>query len=129
MSYRKWKLGSLLLVAMLSSVSPIYAASGNKPWQVTELLADKPMCTSRGTYSYNATWKPIIWDNRPWPRYHVLAHNCVTGPITCGADRCGVQASGCRTGAPGAWVAVTADIGKSISGVRQGVPPPGSGCK
>ena len=114
--------------ALLAPVASTQAADGNKPWQVRNLLADRPVCTGKGIYAYNASWTPILQDNRPWPRYFVTAHNCVAGPVQCGPDRCTVRATACRIGAPGPWIGVTADIGKSISGVRLGVPP-GSYCK
>ena len=114
--------GSLLLVAALwpTAAQPIGRVA---PWQVTNLVADNPVCTGPGIYSYNASWTPIVWENKPWPSYIVNAHNCATGPVSCGLARCTVKATGCRVGAPGPWIAVQANIGKSIAGVRQGVPP------
>jgi hypothetical protein len=112
-----------LLLVTLAPWGAACAASGIKPWQVKNLVADKPVCTGKGLYSYHASWTPISWENKPWPRYFVNAHNCSTGPVSCTATRCTVQATSCRVGAPGAWIGVTAGIGKSISGVREAVPP------
>lgn len=97
------------------------------PWQVTNLAADARVCTGPGLYSYSASWTPIVWENRPWASYNVVAHNCVTGPVSCNAVRCTVRATSCRVGAPGPWIAVQANIGKSIAGVRANAPP-GSRC-
>lgn len=116
-------LAALLLASALAPVATTQAASGIKPWQVKNLVGDKPVCTGKGLYSYNASWTPITWENKPWPRYLVNAHNCTTGPVSCSATRCTVKATSCRVGAPGAWIGVTADIGKSVSGVREAVPP------
>jgi hypothetical protein len=103
-----------------------FAAQATKvyPWNVTNLVAEPRVCTGRGLYAYNASWTPIVWENKPWANYNVNAHNCVTGPVRCTPTRCTVSATSCRTGAPGPWIAVQANIGKSVSGVRAAAAPP-----
>lgn len=115
--------GSLLLVAALwpGAAQPIGRVL---PTHVTNLVADPRVCTGRGLYAYSASWTPITWQNKPWPNYNVNAHNCVTGPVSCGPTRCTVKATSCRVGAPGAWIAVQANIGQSVSGVRANAVPP-----
>lgn len=116
-------LGAALLLA--ATLAPGAAhATRLYPWNVTNLVADARVCTGRSLYAYSASWTPITWENRPWPNYNVVAHNCSTGPVSCSATRCTVKATACRVGAPGPWIAVQANIGKSISGVRANAPPP-----
>lgn len=112
----------LLLVAALCP-SAAHAIGRVAPWQVTNLVADAPVCTGLGIYAYNASWTPIVWENRPWPNYNVTAHNCVAGPVSCGPTRCSVRATSCRVGAPGPWIAVQANVGKAVAGVRAPAAP------
>ena len=93
------------------------------PHHVKDLTAGPRVCTAKGVYTYSASWTPIIWENKPWRRYIVEAHNCVAGPVTCTAHRCTVTASSCRNGAPGPWIAVKADVGLSGGGVRASAVP------
>ena len=113
---------SLLLIAALWP-GAARAIGRVAPWQVTNLAVDTPVCTGPGLYAYSASWAPIVWENRPWARYNVEAHNCATGPVHCGPTRCSVRATSCRVGAPGPWIAVQANIGKSIAGVRAAAAP------
>ena len=91
---------SLLLAATLWPAAA--QAIGRKlPQHVKDLVAGPRVCTGKGIYTYSASWTPITWDNKPWQRYIVQAHNCVAGPVSCTALRCTVVASGCRIGGPG----------------------------
>jgi len=121
MNVLRWIFVALLLVASIGSPTVSTAASGIKPWQVKNLVVDKASCTAK-TYNFTASWTPITWENKPWPNYFVTAHNCasVSAP-SCSASRCTVQAASCTVAAPGHWIAVEANIGKSISGVREKV--------
>ena len=94
------------------------------PHNVTNLVASPRVCTGRGIYEYSASWTPATWNGQFWQRYNVNAHNCVAGPVSCNLSRCSVKASNCRTGQPGAWIAVQADVGQSISAVRANAVPP-----
>ncbi len=115
---------ALLVTVMLwpaaASAARIY------PHNVTNLVASPRVCTpgARGIYSYDASWTPATWNGQIWQRYNVVAHNCVAGPVSCTPTQCTVQATGCRTGAPGAWISVQADVGQAISGVRANAVPP-----
>lgn len=118
----------LTLVASLLLASALWpgaahAAGRDAPWQVTNLVADTPVCTGPGLYAYNASWTPIAVDNKPWTRYNVVAHNCSASAVVCNAVRCSVRATSCKIGAPGPWISVQADIGKSIAGVRANATP------
>ena len=113
---------SLLLAATLWPAAA-HAIGRVLPHHVKDLVAGPRVCTAKGVYTYNASWTPITWDNKPWQRYIVQAHNCVAGPVTCTAQRCTVTATSCRNGAPGPWIAVKADIGVSGSGVRANAVP------
>ena len=94
------------------------------PQDVKDLSVGPRSCTGRGVYGYTASWTPITLNNQPVRRYIVQTHNCAAGPVNCTASRCTVQASACPVGAPGAWIAVKADIGLSGSGVRAAAGPP-----
>lgn len=109
---------SLLLAA---TVWPVAANAIGRvlPQHVKNLVADTPVCTGKLTYSYNASWTPATWDNKPWLGHYIVeAHNCVAGPVQCSPSRCTVKATACRQGAPGPWIAVKADVGVSGGGVR-----------
>ena len=123
--FHNHSLGGALALLLVASFWPGAAQAIGRvaPWQVTNLVADARVCTGRGLYAYNASWTPIVWENKPWPNYNVEAHNCVTGPVSCGPVRCTVKATSCRVGAPGAWIGVQANIGKSIAGVRAAAAP------
>ena len=113
---------SLLLAATLWPTAA-QAIGRQLPHHVKDLVAGPRACTGKGIYTYSASWTPIIWNNKPWPRYIVQAHNCVAGPVSCTALRCTVVASGCRIGGPGPWIAVKADVGLSGGGVRAPATP------
>ena len=75
---------SLLLAATLWPAAA--QAIGRKlPQHVKDLVAGPRVCTGKGIYTYTASWTPITWDNKPWQRYIVQAHNCVAGPVSCTA--------------------------------------------
>lgn len=117
---------SLCLSLLLAATLWPAAAQAMKvyPHNVTNLVASPRVCTGRGLYEYSATWTPATWNGQIVQRYNVNAHNCVTGTVTCKLTRCSVKATQCRTGAPGPWIAVQADVGASISGVRANAAPP-----
>ena len=114
---------SLLLAATLWPAAA-HAIGRELPQHVKELVAGPRVCTGKSIDSYTASWTPITWNNKPWQRYIVQAHNGVAGPISCSATRCAVTANACRNGAPGPWIAVKADVGLSGSGVRANAVPP-----
>ncbi|MBX9613106.1 MAG: hypothetical protein K2X51_15910 [Burkholderiales bacterium] len=113
---------------LLTAVLWIPAAHAAKVWphNVTQLVVSPRVCTTgaKGVYQYSASWTPATWNNQPWQRYNVVAHNCTAGPVSCTPTRCTVQATGCRTRQPGPWIAVQADVGQSISSVRADAAPP-----
>jgi hypothetical protein len=113
---------SLLLAATLWPADA--QATRTYPHNVTNLVASPRVCTGRALYEYSATWSPATWNGQIVQRYKVNAHNCVTGAVACTPLRCSVKASQCRTGAPGPWIAVQADVGAAISGVRAKAAPP-----
>ena len=85
---------SLLLAATLWPAAA--QAIGRKlPQHVKDLVAGPRVCTGKGIYTYTASWTPITW-----------------------------EASRCRIGGPGSWIAVKADAGLSGSGVRASAAPP-----
>ena len=112
-----------LLFAVALWPSAAHSIGREMPHHVKDLNVAPRICTGRGVYSYSASWTPITWENKPLRRYIAQAHNCVTGPVTCTAQRCTVMATSCRSGAPGPWIAVKADVG-SVSGVRASAVPP-----
>jgi hypothetical protein len=119
MNFQKHILGSLFVTATLL---PSYAAAADKPWWVvTELKQDgvSKCDTGTNTWFYKVTWKPIIYENRPWPKYIVGGNGCYApSTYTCTAELCKAQLSGCTTKISKSWAGVTADIGKKIQGER-----------
>lgn len=113
-----------LLVA--ASLWPVGAQAIGRvlPQDVKDLSAGTRNCTGRGIYAYTASWTPVTFNNRPVTSYTVQAHNCITGPVNCTASRCTVEASACKVGAPGPWIAVKTNGGvASASGVRAAAAP------
>ena len=107
-----------------------YAAAAGKPWWVTELKQEGvSVCDGGGAWSYKVTWKPIIYENRPWPKYKVGGNGCRNSTYTCTAALCTAQISMCGTKMSGSWTGVTADIGVAVSGVRAGVMAKPLNCK
>ena len=110
-----------LATAALLLAAPVHPASGNKPWQVTNLVQDgASVCDGGGAWSYRVSWTPIINENKPWPKYKVAGNGCAGSTYSCTATRCAAVISKCSTRVSASWTGVTADIGKSISGVRVG---------
>ena len=125
MKKMRWFCAWLLLAATLwPAAAP--AAQRIYPHNVTNLVAGPRVCTPGAPliYSYDASWTPATWNGQPWQRYNVVAHNCMAGPVSCTLTHCTVRATGCRVGAPGAWISVQADVGQAISGVRASALPP-----
>lgn len=119
--------GWLAVIAGVLLSAPVYAVSGNKPWQVTDLVQDGvSLCDGGGAWSYQVTWKPIVYENQPWAKYKLRANGCQGITYACTATSCTAVLSRCSTRLSSSWTGVTADIGKSVSGVRVGgiVRPP-----
>lgn len=116
MDFRKHLMASLLVAA---SLLPSYAAAAGKPWWVTELKQEgASVCDGGGAWSYTVTWKPIIHDNRPWPKYKVGGNGCRNSTYTCTPELCRAQISMCGWKVTRTWTGVTADLGVAVSGVR-----------
>ena len=100
--------------------------AGSCKHHVKNLVPGPRTCTPNkpGIYEYSATWTPATWDNKPWLGGHIVnAHNCSAGPVSCTASRCTVKITGCRTGQPGTWIAVAADVGLPGGGKVPAAPP------
>lgn len=123
MKQNQWLCVLVLLAAALSPAGAL-AIGRVLPQDVKDLSAGVRNCTGRGLYAYTASWTPVTFDNQPVFNYTAEAHNCVTGPVHCTASRCTVEASACKVGAPGAWIAVKTNVGVAgASGVRAPAAP------
>ncbi|MCC6139197.1 MAG: hypothetical protein IT389_01115 [Nitrospira sp.] len=112
-------IGAVLMASILAGVvSPAPAAikvsPPTKPWHVTQLAADTPICDSSTTFSYNVTWKPVFetWNPKRaphvWKNYIVKTYNCAeTSIIICDA-LCTTKASGCSIKQAVSWMRVSA---------------------
>lgn len=129
MNYRAFILGLVLVMSTVSAVNVAYATDGNKPWQVRNLLTDGKAICDGGSWSYQITWAPIVYEGTRRTKYTVVGNGCESITYSCTAEGCVAQISKCSTRLSASWAGVTADIGKSVSGVRSpGIVKP-SDCK
>jgi hypothetical protein len=89
-------------------------------------LPDKPI---QNTWKYNISWKPAKnhLTSALVKTYTLKAYACPAHTYACTDARCNAEISGCYLGT--SWVAVTADYGVAVSGVRLGtILKPGYPC-
>jgi len=105
------------IISIVCSTSDLFAdlkiSPPIKPWHVTQITVDTPVCDSSTTYSYNVTWKPVFetWNpNRapsPWTHYLVRTYNCAeTSIIICG-PLCTTRTSGCSIKQATSWMRIS----------------------
>jgi hypothetical protein len=100
---------------------PAVQQPATKKWQVTELkqegvsLPDQPI---QKTWKYNISWKPARHHKTGAlvKTYKLKPNGCTGHKYACTDARCNAEISGCALGS--SWVAVTADYGDAVSGVR-----------
>ncbi len=112
-------IGALMPVAALAAPATI----PNKPWHVRDLKQEGASNCAAASWSFTASWKPIVLDGKPWPKYKVAG--CGSNTYQCTSTKCTAQISSCTRGR-NAVAMVTADYGLSVSGMRSATV---TGCK
>jgi hypothetical protein len=117
-----------LATIIFGALAPVAAFAApatipNKPWHVRDLRQEGPSNCAAAGWSFTASWKPIVLDGKPWPKYKV--GGCTSSTYQCTSTKCTAQISSCPKGR-NAVAMVTADYGISVAGMRSATV---TGCK
>lgn len=125
MHYKQYLTGVVIVMAFMLFSPDAFALKispqDGKWFRVTEPAQEGPsQCEiGRVTWKFTLSWKPIVYQNQPWPNYVVGGYKCAREvPVHCTATRCSAEITGCHLSAARTWVSIIADYGKSNGGVR-----------
>ena len=118
MKCQTYMLGVLFTVAILFFIAPNPAVAVDQSLIVTNLVQEGESKCPGGSWSYEVSWTPIIYQSIPWPKYLVKGNACYAVAYTCTASKCLAKISNCTTKWGSSWAGVTADVGVRISGAR-----------
>jgi hypothetical protein len=124
MNDRKYIVGSFVVMAtMLFSLQAFalkISPADGKWYRVTEPAQEgHSQCEiGRSTWKFTVSWKPIIYQGKPWLTYIVGGYKCAQKvPVRCSGGRCSAEIGSCALPAARTWVSIVADYG-SNGGVR-----------
>lgn len=124
---RQLILGVLLILAGILLADTSFAAvTVTKPtesFHVTDLKQEGVSRCDGGTWSFEISWKPIIYKNQPWQIYNISSLAGSIHDYKCTPERCLGQFSGMHNRQKTAYAKIQAASVGSVSGMEiSGIP-------